>query len=110
MEADVNIGTLPISECEDLVRHILFRYRNKRCRCRMSDIAYRRHEDRCRCPPVVKMSCLNLRVNFLTRIDFAFDRLWFRYNWINALRKESKTSPKRVSYSQSLVTESSLAS
>jgi hypothetical protein len=39
MEADVDIGTLPISECEDLFRHILFRYQNKRCRCRMSDIA-----------------------------------------------------------------------
>ncbi len=38
MEADVNIGTLPISECEDLVQHILFRYRNKRCRFQMSDI------------------------------------------------------------------------
>jgi hypothetical protein len=38
MEADVDIGTLPILECEDLVRHILFQYRNKRCRCRMPDI------------------------------------------------------------------------
>ncbi len=39
MEADVAIGTLPISECEDLVRHIWFLYQNKRCRCQMSDIA-----------------------------------------------------------------------
>jgi hypothetical protein len=31
--------SFPISEWEDLVRHILFRYRNKRCRCRRSDIA-----------------------------------------------------------------------
>jgi hypothetical protein len=39
METNVDIETLPISEWKDLVRHILFRYRNKRCRCRMSDIA-----------------------------------------------------------------------
>ncbi len=39
MEADVDTGTLPISECEDLVRHILFQYRKEICRCRMSDIA-----------------------------------------------------------------------
>jgi hypothetical protein len=37
MEADVDIGTLPISEFKDLVRYFLFRYRKKRCRCR--DIA-----------------------------------------------------------------------
>jgi hypothetical protein len=39
MEADVDNGTLPISEWKDLVWHILFRCRNKCCRYRMSDIA-----------------------------------------------------------------------
>ncbi len=39
MEVDVDIRTIPISEWKDLVRHFMFRYRNKRCPCRMSDIA-----------------------------------------------------------------------
>jgi hypothetical protein len=39
MEAYVDIGTLPILEWKDLVWHFLFQYWNKRCRCRMSDIA-----------------------------------------------------------------------
>ncbi len=36
MDSDVNIGTLPISEWQFLVRHIFFQYRNNRCRCRIS--------------------------------------------------------------------------
>ncbi len=39
MEAEVDIETLPISEWKDLVGNILFQYRNKKCRCWMSDIA-----------------------------------------------------------------------
>jgi hypothetical protein len=39
MNYDVDIGTLPISEWRFSVRHICLRYRNNRCRCRMSDIA-----------------------------------------------------------------------
>ncbi len=39
MDSDVDIGTLPIPEWQFSVRHIFFRYRNNRCRCRMSDIA-----------------------------------------------------------------------
>ncbi len=39
MSSDVDIGTLPISEWRFSVRHICLRYRNNRCRCRMSDIA-----------------------------------------------------------------------
>jgi hypothetical protein len=38
MDSDVEIGTLLISGWQILVRHIFFRYRNNRCRCRMSDI------------------------------------------------------------------------
>jgi hypothetical protein len=38
MDSDVDIGTLPILEWQFSVRHIFFRYRNNRCRCRMSDI------------------------------------------------------------------------
>jgi hypothetical protein len=51
-EADVDIGTIPISEWKDLVRHFLFRYRNKRCQCRLSDVRYARPKGRCRCPPL----------------------------------------------------------
>jgi hypothetical protein len=36
MDPDDYIGTLPISEWQCSVRHIFFRYRNNRCRCRMS--------------------------------------------------------------------------
>ncbi len=39
MSSDVYIGTLPISELHFSVRHFCLRYRNNRCRCRMSDIA-----------------------------------------------------------------------
>jgi hypothetical protein len=39
MDSDVDIGTLPKSEWQFSVRHIFFRYRNNRRRCRMSDIA-----------------------------------------------------------------------
>jgi hypothetical protein len=39
MNSDVDIGILPISEWRFSVRHICLRYLNKRCRCRMSDIA-----------------------------------------------------------------------
>ncbi len=38
MDSDVDIGTLPISEWQFSVRHIFFRYRNNRCRCRISPI------------------------------------------------------------------------
>ncbi len=37
--SDVDIGLLPISEWRFSVWHICLRYRNNRCRCRMSDIA-----------------------------------------------------------------------
>ncbi len=36
MSSDVDIGTLPISEWRFSVRHICLRYRNNRCRCRIS--------------------------------------------------------------------------
>jgi hypothetical protein len=36
MDLDVDIGTLPISEWKFSVRHIFFRYRNNKCRCRIS--------------------------------------------------------------------------
>jgi hypothetical protein len=39
MNSNVDIGTLPIMEWRFSVRQIFFRYRNNRCRCRMSDIA-----------------------------------------------------------------------
>jgi hypothetical protein len=39
LRSDVDIRTLPISEWRFSVRHICLRYRNNRCRCRMSDIA-----------------------------------------------------------------------
>jgi hypothetical protein len=39
MNSDVDIRTLPISEWRFSVWHICLRYRNNRCRCRMSDIA-----------------------------------------------------------------------
>jgi hypothetical protein len=39
MNSDVDIRTLPISELRFSVQHICLRYRNNRCRCRMSDIA-----------------------------------------------------------------------
>ncbi len=39
MNSDVDIGALLISEWRFSVWHICLRYRNNRCRCRMSDIA-----------------------------------------------------------------------
>jgi hypothetical protein len=36
MNSDVDIGTLPISEWRFSVQHICLRYRNNRCRCRIS--------------------------------------------------------------------------
>ncbi len=39
MNSDVDVGTLPISEWRFSVWHICLRFRNNRCRCRISDIA-----------------------------------------------------------------------
>ncbi len=38
MDSDVDIRTFPISEWQFSVRHICLRYRNNRCRCRISPI------------------------------------------------------------------------
>jgi hypothetical protein len=55
MEVDVDIGTIPISEWKDLVRQFLFRYRNKKCQCRMLDIAIKAYVDAHLCFPMPKL-------------------------------------------------------
>jgi hypothetical protein len=67
MDSDVDIGTLPMSEWQFSVWHICLRYRNNRCRCRMSDIAD--ILDRYRCPPMlilIKIICISVQMSMLT--------------------------------------------